>query len=272
MRCGGGSVRQGAIGADGIRFTEQRLKGGCGGSMLPSVSPNLSPISSPIPKAAGRPRKRDDNLLSDIRVHGDVAYVTLTKGYVATIDANDAELVGQYNWIAMVRDQGVYARSAKTTDGKRVAIFLHRLVLGLPDGSPETGDHRDGDGLNNRKRNLRIADQSQQMRNRSFQSCGGSAYRGVFWNKARKRWIAKATIAGRRRYLGLFKTEAEASHAYEYVSKIVYGDFYREPIGHNAKAPLGPPPKLAPLVVKLLAELNAAAQRASLPSTLTGAR
>lgn len=94
-----------------------------------------------------------------IRFAADIAYVPLTRGYEAVIDADDAELVGRWNWIAHVkpckRGEGVQVYAVRTEYGgeKRRYIRMHRLIAGTPEGM-ET-DHRDGDGLNNRRGNLR---------------------------------------------------------------------------------------------------------------------
>lgn len=87
-----------------------------------------------------------------VRIEGDVAYVPLTKSYTAVIDAADADLVGQWNWIAQVRPHAVYAfrTTERDANGKQHTVFLHRLLMGFP---ASRVDHADCDALNNRRKN-----------------------------------------------------------------------------------------------------------------------
>lgn len=93
-----------------------------------------------------------------IRVDGQVAYVPLTKGYTAIIDAADLPLVDGVNWGAMEKrrpDGTIRAVYAKNSGTKRGTIFMHRLLVAASES--EEVDHVDCDGLNNRRINLRIA-------------------------------------------------------------------------------------------------------------------
>ena len=95
-----------------------------------------------------------------IRIEGQVAYVPLTKGYEAVIDATDAPLVEGWNWRAMVKKHTVYAvRGEWLGQGEWRTISIHRVILNPPDGL--LVDHRDGNGLLNQRFNLRGATPSQ---------------------------------------------------------------------------------------------------------------
>ena len=112
--------------------------------------------------------------IREIRIEGNIAYVPLTKGYEAVIDAEDVHLVAGRAWHAKVTKtkagevRSVYA-SAMTlrVDGKAKNIWLHRVILGLTDGLL-FADHIDGDGLNNRRSNLRVATPSENRKNTSY--------------------------------------------------------------------------------------------------------
>ncbi len=238
----------------GIHEQNQHDSSGFAGPESPDLSPILSPSLS---RTGARLKKRPETLLSDIRAHGPVAYVTLTKGYVATIDVADIPLVWGYNWSALPHGNTVYAKAAQTVDGVRRAVVMHRLLLGFSHGDGREGDHRDGNGLNNRRNNLREATRTQQVHNRGSAGSTTSRYRGVFWVPKRGKWCAKCTIAGKRRYLGHFDSEEEASAVYEHVAKIIHGEFYRPP---TAVAPnLGQiiQGALPPVVRALLAQIQA---------------
>ena len=106
----------------------------------------------------------------------------------AIVDEEDLPLVSPYRWWV---DSDGYA--AATSDGRK--IFMHRLLLNPPNGL-ET-DHFDGDGLNNRRANLRIVTPAQNAQNRSSDRDSTSRYRGVSWIPHFQRWRAQVTVNGR---------------------------------------------------------------------------
>lgn len=88
-------------------------------------------------------------------------------------------------------------------------------------------DHIDGDGKNNRISNLRECSQSQNMQNIGLHSSNSSGYKGVYWNKKDKRFMAMARLNMKRIYLGSYKTAEEAYAAYVAFAKTEHGEFYR---------------------------------------------
>lgn len=141
------------------------------------------------------PKKQASNL---IRVSPD---------FVAVVDAADFHLVSQFSWSVKRVPNGktFYAQSTK-------GLLMHRLIMGVD--CPV--DHKDGDGLNNRRENLRAATQSQNCANRRKHQIGKSKYKGV--TPRGKKWAAEVRRrAGRGMdcfYLGLFDTEEAAAAAY----------------------------------------------------------
>jgi hypothetical protein len=107
-----------------------------------------------------------------------------------------------------------------TVCGKTTTIKLHRLLLGFPKNEV---DHKDGDGLNNRRSNLRKATKSQNQHNRKVNKASSSGCKGVFPNG--NKWEAGIGINGRRKYLGLFSSIAEAAIAYDAAAEKHYGGF-----------------------------------------------
>jgi hypothetical protein len=145
-----------------------------------------------------------------IRVEGDVAYVPLPDGTEATIDAEDAELVGQYNWCL----SGGYVNThLPLGNGKRRTLHLHRLVMGDPEG--KFIDHRNGNPLENRKAFLRVATDSQNQYNRGIPSHNTSGHKGVSWHKPKEKWLARIRHEGKRIHLGYFTDIEEAAQAYK---------------------------------------------------------
>lgn len=157
--------------------------------------------------------------IRQIRIQGNTAFITLTKGHVAVIDASFSPYVDQWNWTAMDGKGGVYA--FRKVNKKN--IFLHRVVAGDPVGLEV--DHIDGDTLNNRKQNLRAATKSQNSQNVSKHFDGKAKYKGVSWGKSNSKWQAQIKANGVRHHLGYFLTQEDAKAAYDAASARLHGDF-----------------------------------------------
>jgi hypothetical protein len=164
-----------------------------------------------------------------IRVEGNVAYVPLTQGYEAIIDAADVPLVEGLNWFAQTdkrRDgsvRNVYAARTDKVNGRNIASFLHRVVISAQIGVEV--DHRDNNGLNNQRANLRIATREQNARNQRRQE--SDTARGTTYVKRRRKWQAQIKVGGRSIYLGMFGSEAAAHAAYIKASAELHGEFGR---------------------------------------------
>lgn len=156
-------------------------------------------------------------ILRPIRIEGDVAYVPLTKGYEAVIDAADVSLVAGINWSASVRGRTVYAYARHTS--------LHRLIMKAPPGL--CVDHCDGDGLNNQRDNLRLVTHGQNMLNQKPTRGASSELKGVRLHKRTGQWRATITINRKTHHLGLFATEQEAHAAYVAASRYLHGEYGR---------------------------------------------
>jgi len=157
-----------------------------------------------------------------VRVEGDVAYVTLTKGFVATIDAAKAGFVGQWNWQAQVNGNTVYAVRTDRSDGTQRCVLMHRAVLGAV--GETLVDHIDGDGLNCRTANLRRATRAQNQHNRRAQM-GVIGLKGV--TKHHGKWRASIKADGAHHHLGYYATPESAHAAYAAASARLHGEFGR---------------------------------------------
>ena len=102
---------------------------------------------------------------------------------------------------------------------------MHRVILKTPKGMDT--DHRNGDGLDNRRCNLRICTKSQNSINRKMQSNNTSGYRGVYWHKRDKKWLAHIKIDGKKINFGYCSTKEQAAEAYNEAAKKHYGEFAR---------------------------------------------
>ena len=115
--------------------------------------------------------------------------IYLTQGYYALIDDEDYERVNQYSWHIHKTANTLYAR-AKI---KGISIKLHRFILKLKasvSGCNLMVDHKDQDGLNCQKTNLRLVTRSQNLYNSKVQSSSTSGITGVSWQKKKETWIA----------------------------------------------------------------------------------
>lgn len=166
-------------------------------------------------------------IVRPIRIVGEVAFVPLTKGYEAVIDACDVHLVKGRNWIAKVTEHTVYAATwITTTKGRQSYVAMHRHLMGNPVG--QEVDHKDGDGLNNRRsKNLRIATKTENRRNRRLSKDNTSGTKGVSWHKRDMRWCAQISVENRIIHLGSFETKDLACRAYCDASARFHGEFGR---------------------------------------------
>ena len=153
--------------------------------------------------------------------------IPLTRGMVALVDDDDFERIAKYRWYAHRNSSGiVYARATiKDSNGRNKRIRMHRLVLN--ECAPLI-DHVNGNGLDNRKQNLRLASNSQNLGNsRKGFGQGSSKYRGVHWDRMARFWRACISIKNRTKWLGTFPSEIEAATAYDLAAKEHFGDFAR---------------------------------------------
>jgi hypothetical protein len=157
--------------------------------------------------------------------------IRLTQGKTALIDDEDVDLVAAHKWFAHKRQRTSstsrevwYAHTNVTIDGTRTTWQMHRLVMGFPE---QDVDHQNGDGLDNRRENLRVATPSQNGGNAVARVDGTSSFRGVSWFAESSAWMANITIDRRQIYLGLFGDELAAARAYNTKALEVFGPFAR---------------------------------------------
>lgn len=135
----------------------------------------------------------------------------------ATVDLADLTTVEDRRWYRRTTAAAncVYAASKRTrremAEGHPAVYHLHRLIMGLPDRDPREVDHRNGNGLDNRRDNMRIVSHAENQQNRrSFGAT--SQYRGVCFDKRSGKWRANVMVRGTV-HQGEFRTEMEAHAA-----------------------------------------------------------
>ena len=152
--------------------------------------------------------------------------VKLSNGHDTLIDWEDRGLMDWFTWHA-ARDHGnIYVRAGTKKAGLNTLINLHRLIMCAGNGMQV--DHINGNGLDNRKCNLRICTHAQNQRNQSVrQGNYSSKYKGVHYCKTEKVWRAAIRVNGVRIHLGQYKTELEAARVYDKAAITHHKEFAR---------------------------------------------
>ncbi len=153
--------------------------------------------------------------------------IQLTRGQVALVDDDTFEWLNQWSWYAkkVPNSEIHYAARTFRKNGMKREISMHRLILDITDNKI-FGEHKDGDGLNNQRHNLRIATQAQNNMNRKAHRDSASKFLGVSLVD-RKYWRTQLCKDGVFVYRKCFKTEIEAAKAYDNVAIIHFGHFAR---------------------------------------------
>lgn len=152
--------------------------------------------------------------------------IPLSQGYVAIVDVADYAELMKFRWHVSVTNSAVhgfsvYARRKISVNGKTVSVYMHRQIMGEPEG--KIVDHKDRNTLNNSRRNLRIATPIQSSTNRVSRKPGSSRFHGVC--RAGSGYSASVKTAGVRVWRKYFSNETEAAIARDKVARQVHGEF-----------------------------------------------
>lgn len=152
--------------------------------------------------------------------------IELTRGYAAIVDDEDFDYLAQWRWTSDVGKHAIYAVRKETLDnGTTRKVLMHRVIINAPDDLQV--DHKNGDGIDNRRCNLRLATLSQNRQNAKLRkdNCVGS--KGVHFDKQHRKYRARIQANNKRIEIGLFRTVEEARKAYEQSAKQYHGEFAR---------------------------------------------
>lgn len=148
--------------------------------------------------------------------------IQLKFGYVALVDDEDYPEVSKHAWWLSRKGPKMnrfYVQSK--IDGHIVS--LHRFVTHAPSGIGI--DHRDGNGLDCRKENLRLATVTQNLRNKKRYDNNLSGYKGVMFAKWMNQWRARIRVNGVLKHLGYFDNPILAARAYDSAAREFFGEF-----------------------------------------------
>jgi hypothetical protein len=133
---------------------------------------------------------------------------------------SDIEVTGEYK-----TSKHANTKYAHTKDSKYVHRTVMARMLGRPLKRNEIVDHINGDGLDNRRCNLRLCTHAENMANTGSYKNSSSQYKGVTFFKRDGNWQAKICPKGKTIHLGYYSQESEAALAYNYAAKHYFGDF-----------------------------------------------
>lgn len=153
--------------------------------------------------------------------------IPLTKGKVAIVDDEDYDMLCAMKWRATECVNTFYASaSLPRCAGVQKTVKMHRLILGVTDPKIHC-DHRDGNGLNNQKSNLRICTNGENQRNATLRTDNKTGFKGVCFYSRDNKFVSRIRIAGRSFYLGSYHTAEDAARAYDEAAKRLHGEFAR---------------------------------------------
>lgn len=155
--------------------------------------------------------------------------IQLANGGIAIVDDEDYGYLSQWEWRlhkgALRRSdyayRHTYSRGTRTTTW----ILMHRVILDAPSGMQV--DHKDRNGLNNTRENLRLATHTQNQHNAARRHDNRSGFKGVRRTSRGARWDARICVDGKQKYLGCFATAEEAARAYDAAATELRGEFAR---------------------------------------------
>ncbi|MBI5872710.1 MAG: hypothetical protein HZB36_01005 [Candidatus Omnitrophica bacterium] len=157
--------------------------------------------------------------------------LTQYKGAIhyALFDDDDYQKVSAYRWHVRHKNKCpdlFYAARIKQINGKRKTIWMHRFIMNLESNDRRLVDHRNTDGLDNRKCNLRIATIQENVRHsRKHRDALHSQYKGLYWEAERQMWRAYIYVNKKKFWLGRFKKEKDAAIAYNYKAIELFGEY-----------------------------------------------
>lgn len=159
--------------------------------------------------------------------HTDYCTIPITKGQVALVDPEDYEWLSGWNWRVKTSSGGRKPYAYRYDGGGRAAtrgISMHRQILGLKADDPRQGDHRNGNGLDNRSANLRIDTVSENNRNAQRKNTT-TGLRGVY--RHRDKFGARIRMDGKTLHLGVYETAELAAAKYIEAAQKYHGEFAR---------------------------------------------
>lgn len=148
--------------------------------------------------------------------------VPLGQAHHALVDDADYPSLAQRRWF---RSENGYAIGFIPTGERFKLEYMHRLLMNAP---PHLWvDHINGDPLDNRRSNLRLATPAQNIQYKRISPLSQTGLKGVGWHKRRKKFHARIQQCGSRVHLGFFEDAETAALAYDFAARTLFGAFAR---------------------------------------------
>lgn len=144
--------------------------------------------------------------------------VKLTRNFFAYINDEDFDKINKYKWNAHFNGHNNYARARINNK----MVYMHHFILGNP---IDYIDHKDGNGLNNMKSNLRFCTNQMNQANRKINKNNKSGYKGVSWSKEKKKWVVNITFNRKTIFFGYYTDLISAAKKYDNEAKKLFGEF-----------------------------------------------
>lgn len=156
--------------------------------------------------------------------------IKLTQNKYTIVDFEDFDYLNQWKWCVIIMKNTSYAIRSMwdKIEKRRNIIYIHRLIMNCPNS--KFVDHIDGNGLDNRKENLRICTRIQNSGNSKISKNNTSGVKGVRFKKESNWWVANIKINNKLKFLGSFPNMDDAKNAYTVAAKKHFGEFYSDGI------------------------------------------
>jgi hypothetical protein len=150
--------------------------------------------------------------------------IKITQGKVAIVDDEDFEYLSKFKWYASSWKGKIYAKTGLWVGKRNIHVPMHRMIMKA--NQDEVIDHINGNGLDNRRINLRSCDRQKNQFNQKKRTCAKtSAFKGVHFESRTGRWRASIKVSGKDIKLGRYDLEIDAAHAYDKAAIKYHGSF-----------------------------------------------
>ncbi len=154
--------------------------------------------------------------LTGFSIGDNMKKIPLTQGRFALVDDEDFDRINQFKW-------NLYDNGKFTYAVTNHSLRMHRVVMHAP--KDKEVDHRNHNGLDNQKHNLRVCTKNENQHNRRLNANNASGYKGVCWHKRINKWQSYIRFQSKRIFLGYFADKVEAAKAYDKKAEELFGEF-----------------------------------------------